>query len=115
MLMKEFVDKYFHEGLRYKEIIALLKNRHGIKVNLRTLRHFLRRENFYRKGKQSPLLEIVTFIQNELAGSDSCIGYRAMDQNGFMVSRVIVAQVIKHIDPIGVNTRRRGTLRYRSY
>ena len=30
-----------------------------------------------------------------------------------MLSRVIVAQAMKHLDPIGVNTRRRGTLRRR--
>ena len=32
-------------------------------------------------------------------------------RNGLMVSRVIVAQIMKHLDTIGVNTRRRGTLR----
>ena len=115
MLMKEFVDQYFYEGFRYKEIIALLKIRHGIKVSLRTLHRFLRQVNFYRKGKQSRFLDIVAFIQHELEGSGSCAGYRAMHQrcirNGLMVSRVIVAQIMKHLNPIGVNTRRRGTLR----
>ena len=119
MLVKDLLDKYIHEGFRYKEIIALLKNRHGIKISLRTLHRCLRRANFYRKGKQSPLLDIMTFIQHELEGSGSCIGYRAMHQrcnrNGLMVSRVIVAQAMKHLDPIGVNTRRRRTLRRRLY
>ena len=118
-MVKDFLDKYFHEGFKYKEIIALLKNRHGIKISPRTLHHCLRRANFYRKGKQSPLLDIVTFIQHELEGSGSCIGYRAMHQrfirNSLMVSRVIVAQVMKHLKPIGVNTRRRPALRHRLY
>ena len=34
MLMKDLTDKYFHEGFRYREIIALLKNRRGINVSL---------------------------------------------------------------------------------
>ena len=79
---------------------------------------FLRRVNFYWKGKQSPLLDIVTFIQHELEGSDSCIGYRAIHQrcikNGLMVSRIIAAQIMKHVDPIA-KTRRRRTIRRRLY
>ena len=118
MLMKDLIDKDFPEGFRYKEIIALLKNCHDIKVNLCVLHRFLRRVNFYRKGKQSLLLDIVTFIQHELEGSGSCTGYRAMHQtcirNGLMVSRVIVAQIMRHVDPI-VNTRRRRTLRRRLF
>ena len=71
MLVKDLLGKYFHEGFRYKEIIALLKNRHGIKFSLRTLHRCLRQANFYRKGKQSPLLDIVTFIQHEFEGTGS--------------------------------------------
>ena len=112
MLMKDLIEKHPHEGFKYKESIALLKNCRGIKVS------FLRRVNFYWKGKQSLLLDIVTFIQHELDGSGSCTGYRAMLQrcirNGLMVSQVIVAQIMKHLDPI-VNTRGRRTLRRRLY
>ena len=118
MLMKDLIDKHIHEGFRYKEIIALLKNCHGIKVSLCALYRFLRRVNSYSKGKQSVLLDIVAFIQHELESSSSCTGYRAMHQrcikNGLMVSRVIVAQIMKHHDPI-VNSRRRGTLRRRFF
>ena len=76
------------------------------------------RVNFYRKGKQSLLLDTVIFIQHDLEGSGSCTGYRAMHQRciriGLMVSRVIVAQIMKHLDPI-VNRRRRRTLRRRLF
>ena len=116
--MKDLIEKHLHEGFRYKEIIALLKNCHGIKVSLCALYRFLRRVNSYSKGKQSVLLDIVAFIQHELESSGSCTGYRAMHQrcikNGLMVSRVIVAQIMKHHDPI-VNSRRRGTLRRRFF
>ena len=99
-----------HEVLQ--KIIALWKDHYGTKSSLRTMHRFLRRANFYRMGKQSPLFDIVTFIQHELEGSGSCIRYTTMHQrcirNGLMVSRLIVAQIIKHYDHIGVNTRRRG-------
>ena len=116
--MKDLIDNHFQEGFKYKEIIALLKNCHGIKVSLCALHRFLRQVTFYRKEKQSLWLDIVTSIQHEWQGSGSCTGYRAMHQrcirNGLMVSRVIVPQIMKHLDPI-VNTRRRRTLRRRLF
>ena len=80
MLIKDLIDKYFHEGFRYKEIIASLKNNHGIKFGLRKLHRSLRRANFYWEGTQSPFLDRVTFIQHELEGSGSCSGYRTIHQ-----------------------------------
>ena len=72
--------------------------------------------NFCGKGKQSPLLDVMTFIQHELEGSGSCIGYSAMHQrcirNGSMVSQVIITQIMKYLNPI-VNMRRKRTLRCR--
>ena len=119
MLMKDSIDKYFYKEFRYKEIIAFSENCHGIKICPSTLHRFLKRANFDKKGKQSPFLDIVTFIQHELEDSDSCMGYRGMHErcirNDLMLSRVIVAQIMKHLDPIGVNKRRRGPLKRRLY
>ena len=117
--MEAIVDQYFHAGFKYKEIIALLKRCHGKKVSLRTLHRLLRQQNLYRKGIQSPVPDIVSFIQHELQGSGSCIGYRAMQQrcikNQLNVSRGLVAQIMKELDPVGVDARRRRTLRCSLY
>ena len=117
--MEAIVDQYFHAGFKYKEIIALLKRCHGKKVSLRTLHRLLRQQNLYRKGIQSPVPDIVSFNQHELQGSGSCIGYRAMQQrcikNQLNVSRGIVAQIMKELDPAGVDARRRKTLKRRLY
>ena len=37
--------------------------------------------------------------------------HRRCIKNGMMVSRVTVSEIMKHLGPIGVNTRRKGTLR----
>ena len=108
-----------HDGFKYKEIIAILERCHRKKVSLRTLHRLLRQQNLYRKGIQSPVPDIVSFIQHELQGSGSCIGYCAMQQrcikNRLNVSRTIVAQVMKDLDPAGLDARRRRTLRRRLY
>ena len=117
--MEAIVEQYFHVGFKYKEIISLLERCHRKKVSLRTLHRLLRQQNLYRKVIQSLVPDIVSFIQNELQGSDSCIGYRAMQQrcikNQLNVLRGIVAQIMKELDPVGVGARRKRTLRRRSY
>ena len=118
MLMKDLIGKHFHEGFRYKESISLLKNCHDIKVSLCALHRFLRQVNPCGKGKQSLLLDIVTFIQHQLEGSGSCTSYRAIHKrcigNGSMVSIAAVAQIMKTPDPI-VNKTGRRILRHRVY
>ena len=110
-MMELIVEQYFHAGFKYKETIAILERCHRKKVNLRTLHRLLRQQNIYRKGIQNPLPDIVSFIQHELQGSGSCIGYRAMQQrcikNRLNVSRTTVAQVMKDLYPAGVAARRR--------
>ena len=54
--------------------------------------------------------DIVRVMENELKGSGSFIGYRAMHQrltvqHSLNVSRNIVRQVLKILDPEGVNAR----------
>ena len=117
--MEAIVDQYFHAGFKYKEIISLLERCHRKKVSLRTLHRLLRQQNLYRKVIQSLVPDIVSFIQHELQGSGSCIGYRAMQQrcikNQLNVLRGIVAQIMKELDPVGVDARQRKTLRCRLY
>ena len=113
-MMEAIVDQYFHAGFKYKEFTALLERCHGKKVNLRTLHWLLRQQNLYRKGIQSPVSNIVSFIQHEFQGSGSCIGYCAMQQrcikNQLNVSQAIGAQIMKELDPVGADARQRRTL-----
>jgi hypothetical protein len=63
----------------------------------------------------------VRVIENELRGSGSIIGYRAMHQwlvtieHGLNVARNVVRQVLKMLDPEGAHTRSRHRLRRRIY
>ena len=54
------------------------------------------------KRAQSPVPDIVSFIQHELQESGSLIGYRAMQQrcikNWMNVSRSVVSQIMRDID-----------------
>ena len=79
----------------------------------------LRRLSFYRKGNSSNVNDVIEFIETELNGSGSEIGYRQMLQRciqvGLRATRKTFATIIKEHDPEGVELRRRKRLRNRLY
>ena len=87
----ELIEKYFLDGLTYEEIIKMLYCKHSIGINLRTLHRTLRTKELYRRGFPSPLVDIITFIENEISSNGCSIGYRAMHQrcirNGYKVGK----------------------------
>ena len=64
------------------------------------------RRALYRKGNSSNVNDVIEFIETELNGSGSEIGYRQMHhrciQGGLRVTRKTVATIIKELDPEGV-------------
>lgn len=110
--MEDFINKYFQAIFRLTEIIDFLKDRHGINFNLCMVHRLLKRANCYRKDKQSLLLDILAFIKHKGERRGSFLCYRAMHKrcirNPLTVSGIIVAQIMKHFYPIGVNTRKKG-------
>ena len=67
------------------------------------------------KRVQSDVPAMVSFIQNEFQGCGSFIGYRAMQQrnikNWVNVSLSVVSQIMKDLDHVGFDARRRTALR----
>ena len=115
-MMKPMIDQYIH-AFKYEEIIAQLQRCHGDEVNLLSLHRLQRKQNFYINGIQSPVPDLVSFILHELQGSGSCIGHRAIQQrcikNRLNASRAAFAQIMRDLDPVGVDVRQRRTLRHR--
>ena len=114
------VESYFDLGINYREILAFLILRHGIRLSMRQLKRILRKRGLTRRKEQSPVNEIVDLIENELQGSGSLIGYRLMHQklqlyNGLVADRETVRIVMKELDPEGVGRRSRHRLVRRKY
>ena len=73
-----------------------------------------------RRGQASDMSVIVQAVEEELNGSGSIIGYRSMHQrltaeHRLIVTRNTVRQVLKILDPEGVQARSRHRLRRRNY
>ncbi|KAJ8050817.1 hypothetical protein HOLleu_04161 [Holothuria leucospilota] len=92
---------------------------HGIVLSERHLKRILRQLGLFRRNRFVNFEEILLFIHNELQGSAKLNGYRLMHlkciQNGFSVSREMVREIIRALDPEGVELRRRRTLVRRRY
>ena len=111
----EIIKEYFNLGMNYVEILSSLVNVHGIHIGLRQIKRILKKLGCRRRGIRSNFDSIVRVMEIELKGSGSIIGYRAMHQRLTVqhspnVSRNIVRQVSKILDPEGVNARSKGSL-----
>ena len=116
----EIIEKYFVHGLNANEIVAFIVNVHGIRLNLRQLKKILKNRNCRRRKSPSNRNEVVQPVEDELKGSGSVVGYRAMHQRlinnrRLVVTREVVRYVLRILDPEGVNLRSKHRLRTRTY
>ena len=104
MMSSELIEKYFLDGFTYQEIIKMLYFKDSIVISLRTLHRTLWTKELYCRGCPSPLVDVITFIENEISSSSCSIGYWAMHQrctqNGYKVSKENVWVLVKAIDLI---------------
>ena len=117
---EEIIDNYFNLGLTASEIALFLVSVHGIRISLRHLKRILRQLGCTRRRHPSDLNEVVQAVEEELRGSGSLLGYRAMhqrliDQYGLVTTREVVRHVLRIFDPEGVEYRSRHRLRRRLY
>ncbi|KAJ8041260.1 hypothetical protein HOLleu_12026 [Holothuria leucospilota] len=115
MKRERLIRSYFHLGLSYSEIVATLAQLHGIVLSERHLKRILRQLGLFRRNRFVNIEEILLFIHNELLGSAQLHGYMRCIQNGFSVSREMVLEIIRALDPEGVELRRRRLVRRRYY
>ena len=117
---EEIIENYFNLGLTASEIALFLVSVHGIRISLRHLKRILRQLGCTRRRHPSDLNEVVEAVEEELRGSGSLLGYRAMHQRlinqyGLVTTREVVRHVLRIFDPEGVEYRSRHRLRRRLY
>ena len=117
---EEIIENYFNLGLTASEIALFLVSVHGIRISLRHLKRILRQLGCTRRRHPSDLNEVVQAVEEELRGSGSLLGYRAMHQRlinqyGLVTTREVVRHVLRIFDPEGVEYRSRHRLRRRLY
>lgn len=115
----EAIKLYFGLGFNNKDILKLLAHNHRIIISIRTLKRRCRELGLFRRKNHTNLNEVIAFVQDELSGSGQMQGYRWLHQRaiqrGFVVQQDVIRQIIKLLDPQGVELRRARRLRRRQY
>ena len=113
----ELIEVYYHTGLKYKEIQAILAIRHRIIISNSQLKRVLKKIGLGRR-RYSNLNDAITFIHN-LMRTSAGIGYRLMHAKclecGINIKMHDVRLIQKAIDPVAVEFRSRRRLQRRRY
>ena len=114
------IRSYFYSGFTYAEIVLMLNTRHNIQLSVSHLKRILRRMGLKRRNLDFDIDNVIQCISNELRGSGSSMGYRAMHQKlrsvyNLQVDQETVRLCLKNLDPQGVEERSRRRLRRRVY
>ena len=116
----DLIEQYFRLVFNYPKIMSFLLLCHGVRLSLRQLKRILRSRGLRRRRNQSRIERVVNAVDQELQSSGSCIGYRQMHQrllndHGIVIDRDTVRQIVKKLDPDGVELRSRKLFRRRRY
>ena len=110
---------YFHLGLSYKEITAVLHIDHGIQLSERHLKRKLADLGLYRRRGYASLETVVDRVMHELVGSGGLHGYRWMwrmlEDRGIHVKQKTVGVILSILDPENVAIRSQRRLHRRNY
>lgn len=116
---EKIIRHFFNEGYSYSEIRKILETS-GDNISYRQLQRILKDLGLKRKNKNENLPAIVAAIIKELEGSGSCLGYKAMWQRlrqlyGLDVYRETVLDLLRVLDPEGIELRAKYKLHTRQY
>lgn len=112
---------YFQRGFTYKEILLFLQTYHNHTISYNTLLRRFRQYGLRRRGQINDLevLDLRRRILEIMSGSGSLQGYRSvwhtLELEGLRVPRVIVADIIRELDPEGIELRKTHRLKRRIY
>ena len=113
------IGHYFHLGYPYQAIVSLLR-KDGVSISLSTLKRRLKELGLSRRGQDIDEEQLTNLIREEIRGAGRLAGYRSIwhalrIRHGVHVPRSLVAQILKEIDPVGVDFRRSRRLTRRRY
>jgi hypothetical protein len=116
------IDSYFKQSFTNKEIILVLLTIHEIQISLAQLKRELRRLGLRRRPQQNvpiAIEQIVRAILRIIENSGQCLGYRTIWKRliaeGIVVPRNTVMELMRTIDALGVERRRKRRLLRRQY
>lgn len=120
ILRDELIRHYYTIGYTAIQCIVLLLSRHNISVSMRQIRRIISTLGIRRMDNQPYQTQIMMALRLELQGSGQRLGYRAMwrrlkTRYNICIPQEVVRQLLKALDPEGVEARSRRLIRRRRY
>ena len=112
------ISCYFNRGYNAYEIVGFLLLCHGISISVHHVHRLLARLGLRRRNNESDLREITNTISRCLLNGDNDLGYRALWKKlNFIhgLKQRTTLEILRFLDPEGVNRRRARRLRRRQY
>ena len=121
--LEQLIIYYFKKGYQYDSILKFLSSHHGFHISKSTLIRRLKENGIQRRRQSNTFNEFQRMertIANEVTGPNSLLGYRLMwnqlkNVHGIYVTRSTVMNIMRVIDPAGVETRASRSLKRRTY
>lgn len=117
----DLVKSYFYEVDHNVDILVQLAYRHDIFISESTLKDYLRSMKLRRRPTDDDLENVADFIQRQIDLHQGSLGhgYRWMwtkcRVHGYIITKTKVRHLLKILDPVGVERRRRHSLHRREY
>ena len=115
----DLIQRYFFKGFGYEVTRLFLERNHGITISLSNLKRRIKHLGLKRRKPEYDIDDVRVAIIGAINGPQGTQGYRSIwhtqQMDGMQVPRRIVADILREIDPDGVNSRRARRLRRRTY
>lgn len=116
---RAILESLFYKGHEYQEICEILKTQHSINLSLGQLKRKLKQYKLCRNKVEFNSQSLRNSIIEIIDGPGSSWGYRsvwhALERKGIRVPRKAVAEILRELDPDGVEARKSHKLRRREY
>ena len=108
---KDSVKHYFNLGYKYSTILNLLERNHDICMSMRTFKRRLEDFELKKRNVDIDYEHVRALIQEIIVGPGSMWGYRSIWHALRLKYKIhvpcsLVAQIVREIDPEGVNLHR---------
>ena len=117
--LEELISKYLRQGYKNLEMLEIFHIKHKMPFSRSTLKRLLKGMGLRRRGQADQPAVIKTAIEEELLTSGSLLGnrkiWRTLQQKGYVMNRNTVMEMVRDIDPQGVQERKRRRLRRRYF
>ncbi|XP_013390872.1 uncharacterized protein LOC106159197 [Lingula anatina] len=116
----EHILDYCQKEVPYKIIPQLLAKYHNVEISYNAVKKRAKKLGINKRGPGTTSeAEVIAALQDELTSASSLVGYREMTsilrKKGLIVRRNTVMQLLRTLDPEGVEIRRRRRLKRKVY